>query len=374
MNHTVKGLCILCFFLLNSLLSAQQQSADAYYLIPTIDTALYDKWYNTLSESPPVITSVQQVVTGEQFNLVLFLMKYAKDQDNLPHMTYDITIYTPSGSAYFHQDNIPALTKPIIGDNLLLSETNIRMNFEPEDSYGTYAIVAVIKDLVAHTESTINTSIALVKKKKIKKINSSKSLYNWMMNNFQSPEPERLVNGLIYYITSPLSKKDNSYPPVLGFTVTVLKEHPYLFDELFEQYNEAELRTKFFILNILQYFEDNEKVITFINRLPQKEQFLYSQTRDPDRLLTTENIHDAAQLDALWGAFYGSGKYEFILALVKTLELQTERPIIYVAAAWSLGSNCKQNYLVREYCRYIYQNESVSDEVREELGKILSQQ
>lgn len=99
----------------------------------------------------------------------------------------------------------------------------------------------------------------------------------------------------------------------------------------------------------------------------------------------------SSQLDMLWGTFFASGEYKPIKQLVEVLELgqykgnfnkykesqdaayeeKAALDLVYQVAKLSIDSNCRQDKLVRDYCNFIYENENLSPQAKQELKEIL---
>jgi hypothetical protein len=136
-----------------------------------------------------------------------------------------------------------------------------------------------------------------------------------------------------------------------------------------EKFDSFEQRIKIFITYVF-YYMNREKTNRF---LEEQESEIYSQLKDYSREFTGEYPESPEHLDYLWGSFFASGRYEYILLLVNAMELSQSNPLVCAAAEWSLSGNCKQHKLVKEYCEYIYMYEDVSQTVRDKLEDILDE-
>jgi hypothetical protein len=59
------------------------------------------------------------------------------------------------------------------------------------------------------------------------------------------------------------------------------------------------------------------------------------------------------------------------IEVTKEVEENAYLEATYGAAVWSLLSNCKQMPLVFKYCVYMYENEDLDNDIKDQLGAIL---
>jgi hypothetical protein len=159
---------------------------------------------------------------------------------------------------------------------------------------------------------------------------------------------------------------------VLGFSVAVVSDNLYLLPEIIAQCASCGKRERAFYLNVLQYFDAEPDVREFVKTLPKDELEYYEKLKKTARIFLTENLFDARQLDALCGAFFATGKYRYVLALVNSLNAKNANPTLYGAANWSLDRLCRQHALAKSYCEYASRYEQLPPAVKKDVAAMLA--
>jgi hypothetical protein len=361
-------------------------------IVTTIDYCINEKFYRTLSEATPLITQKNSVMKKEYFTICLFVSDYKTDINKNANVEFDIQVIDPNGKVYFEKQNARAVCTTVPNPSILMSETYIKICFEPEDKFGDYFIKIRLKDKIANESKDFKSMIKLVPFEYRKYFDDDKSFSKWMNFYYRSPSPEKAIDAYLYYAQSKLNESKSGFFPVFSFFLEIFKNNSYLYPYLIDLYKSQNTKTKIYILYLLRY--GNCDFGNFANNLSKEENALYQ------KLLTEQvpnpygEINNPSQLDMLWGEFLANGSYKPIKRIVETLELakykgyvekyknsnKTEDDrmkayydAIYQAAKWSLKSNCSQHMLVNDYCNYLYNNETLSETIRLELKEILGQ-
>jgi hypothetical protein len=244
--------------------------------------------------------------------------------------------------------------------------------FEPEDPFGTYTIVAAVSDHISGITYSLETQITLVEWESQTYFTEESDWDEWVHHYYESPSPQKAIDGYLYFCTFEDSIKDNSvFYPLLSFFTEISKNNTYLIQPLIQEYPEQDMLTRICIIFLLHTIE-NEEADIFLNSLKGDELSVYHEIKDNPLIAVPDDIDHPAYLDFLWARFLASGKYDPVLRLVKELAFKEKKAMIYGAAKWSIAANCRQHNLVYQYCSYIYQYEDISDIVRQELGEILT--
>ncbi len=389
-SHIIIVLAIL-FFPSSPVLASE---FDAL-VVPSLMDSDMDGWYRIPRNSGPNIHRAHKVHKGQPFNLLLFFKGYSADESNNVHLTYDVQIYDPNGKPTDDKGNdILAYQGPMGNPNaLLLNQQYLKIIFTDSYPLGTYKIKVTGYDKVSNKSFKNETVIELVPFSLGEKFASEKEVGEWFMGYYKNPTPSRAINGLF---TSVQLEEQwmGKYFNIITFFQRIFSDNPFLFKNIAGMFDTFSIDEKKKVMLIAALMKDqsleplitnNEDLIKFYE--------LSKQIKVPD---TSGEITSGVQLDILWSDFFATGKYQPIRKIVSALTLQKHKGIlekirkkeidevteeinnqavleaVYQSAVWSLISNCKQTPLVFKYCVFIYQNEKLDEDVKMQLGTILS--
>ena len=363
-------------------------------LIKTIDYTFKEKWSNTVGTSIPAITTCDTVFKKQYFFITAIAGDYALDNQNVSNVLYSIKITKPDKSIYFSQDNLLLVNKKISNkNNLQMSDAILKVCFEDNDAFGKYKVEIEIIDKMSGKSKSISSEIALVPLPPYNqfKVKSDEDFSKWFGKYFENPNPGKALSYYIYYSQSKLSDNESSFWPVFSLFNEIAKNNRYLLPQIINCYKGQDLKTKIYLLYLLTY--SNLGTSDFFSSLNGNEKDTYFKIKDTPLKDIYGTISDASQLDMLWGTFMANGGYQPILKLIQTLEYtkyqgdlskfkkskQTNEDrqkainnAIYNSLVWSLKSNYKQHELVKDYCDWAVENESLLDVQKNELKKILN--
>ena len=187
-------------------------------IITTIDYALEDKWYNTISSSTPMISTVSSVFQEQYFFISPFISNYATDKNIMANVSYDILITDPNNKVYFNRKNVTALHTKIFNPKyVLLSRTQLKVNFEKDKPLGTYRIDITLNDSISNKSKQLTQSIDIKKYQHVKYFNDDTQFEEWLSKYYISPSPEKLVDAYLYYSKSKLNENESGFTPVFTF-------------------------------------------------------------------------------------------------------------------------------------------------------------
>jgi hypothetical protein len=364
-------------------------------LIKTIDYSFKEKWGNTVGSSIPVISTCETVCKKQYFFITAIAVDYALDNQNVSNVQYSIKIIKPDNSIYFSQENLPLINGKISNkNNLQMSDAIIKVCFENNDAFGKYKIEIVINDKISGKSKSINSDITLAPLPVYNQVQvkDDEDFSKWFATYYENPRPEEALAYYIYYSQSKLSDKESGFWPIFSIFLEIAKNNNYLMPQILDCYKQQDLKTKIYLLYLLTY--SNIGTADFFESLVGDEKDAYKNIKETPMIDIYGTISDASQLDMLWGTFLASGSYQPILKLIQTLDYtkyqgdldkfknskKTEEDrqnainnAIYTSLVWSLTSNCEQHKLVKAYCDWAINNESLSIVQKDELNKILKE-
>ncbi len=364
-------------------------------LITTIDYALEDKWYNTISSSTPMISTVGSVFQEQYFFISPLISDYATDKNSMAKITYDIIVTDPNNKVYFSQKNVPALNVKVSNPQyVMLSQAMLKVNLEKDKPLGAYRIDLTVKDAIGNTSKQLTQSIEVKKYLHENHFSNDEQFQEWLGKYYIAPSPEKLVDAYLYYSKSKLNESNSGFPPVFTFFLTNFNNNKYLLPYMVDMFREQDLKTRIYLVYLFRYV--NHDLKPFLNKLTGKDREVYNGIKNRQYAKNPyEKIDSGEQLDMLWGEFLATGAIRPINRLIDTLNYKEplgsldaykniKNPtdadrkkamydVVYKAAVWSLKSNCKQHALVKDYCTHILQNRKLTDNVRVSLQYVLSE-
>jgi hypothetical protein len=76
-------------------------------ILTTIYYSVDDEWFNTISETMPIIPTVDTVSKDQNFLIIPIITGYAVDENNEMNVTFDITVTQPDNKINFSQKDVP---------------------------------------------------------------------------------------------------------------------------------------------------------------------------------------------------------------------------------------------------------------------------
>ena len=355
-----------------------------------VDTTLMydytDQWNNISKGRPPVLPLVTTVVKKQYFDVHVFLWKF-KQANNKANCTYKIKITGPNNKIYYDSKKNVAYKGKFIEKSVFKVPGNLRVCFDPKDSFGKYQIEAVVYDKIGKTQASTKCSIELkpMPEKYIPlKIGfNKKNKPKLATNYYRNPQAEKLIPFFLGFCqlqkklikTKKYNKKNqHACNLMMAFCYYTFKNNRYLIPALVKIVKQHDIlykRNLVFLLHNLNiknkqlYQELGEKSVKFAQTL--------TKSSNPFEF---KKIRYSEQEDILWVKFFATGQYKPIKRLAevmrqlktnmtikkfKSLKKKTakDKKLLYewvvgLAARWSLQSNAIQHRLVFYYCETLY--------------------
>jgi hypothetical protein len=370
---------------------AQEPKFETLILPSLMDIDL-DPWYKIPANSGPNLRRTEEVVKNQLVSIFVLFSGYTIESRNNIEVTYDVQIFDPDGE--------PTEDKGlgIVGyqgqagnaDVLLLNQQIMRVMFTDDYPYGTYQIKVKAYDNVSGATFTSTTPIKLEPFSFDFRFADLNAANVWMMNYYQELSPQKAIAAVqIMVQTDPdwITK----HLSIVSFFSRVFADNPYLLNNIARQFDSFSVEDqKRFLL--IDHFVGENQLSSYGQSKPFSD--FSQQLQNIFFPALSAQISNPLQLDMLWSEFLATGKYEPIrklvsaLALVKykgtldkikqdKLELNDELKrdayldATYQSAVWSLLSNNKTMPLVNKYCHFIYQNEDLTVNVKQQLAIIL---
>jgi hypothetical protein len=330
------------------------------------------------------------------FSLLIFFKGYTADMDDNLHVRYDVQVYDPMGNPTEDRGtDIEAYKGPKgNADSLMLNQTYLKIIFTDKYPAGTYKIKVTAYDKVSNESFTSETPIELVPFSLPVKIFSEQEIGEWVMGYYAEPTPVKAVS-IFQQLVQLDSEWLNDNLNILTFFRRIFSDNPFLLQNIAKSFGSFSLedKKKFLLIAAISGDTSLESIITVREGDELWEYF--SSINDIELPGTNGEINTAVQLDILWSEFLTTGKYAPIRKIVSALALEKYKGTLekiksgeienvteeiksqayleatHQSAIWSLISNSKQIPLVFKYCQFIYENEELDEDIKNQLGSIL---
>lgn len=361
-------------------------------VVPSLMDSDMDGWYKIPPNSGPNIHKAFSVLQDQMFNLLIFFRGYSADKKNNLHITYDVQVFDPQGNPTEDRaEDLLAYQGPMGNpEALILNQDYLKIVFTEKYPFGTYKIKVTANDKNSGKYFTSESSIDLVPFVNSQYFQSQEEVGQWFMEYYKNPSPAKAISAVqnsIQLDTEWLS--NNLY--ILSFFSSVFKKNQFLWKHITNNFYSFSQEDKKRFLLISAISEDS----TLVTEIEEDELInFYNSARNLDLPNTNGKITSPVQLDILWSEFLTTGRYDPIRKIVSALALKEYEGTIdkiksgefeateefaqkayleatHKSAIWSLISNCKQMPLVFKYCAYIYENENLEADIKNQLGAIL---
>lgn len=387
---------VLPVFILLLLLSASCFPEKPFFdatLLPSIGDKELDFWFYTPAGTGPEIPIVEKVYRNQMFMLLMFCRAEAAEFQTRLEISYDIKITAPDGKILIEEKNQPYYKGDVIPAIILSNESVLEIGFDEAESFGTYTIEAVFHENVSNRSYRTSAEVELVDFTKPQTFNTLDEYSDWMMNYHRRPDPIRCFWGILNHVeTSSKWVKDNLMS--MAFYRRIFLDNPFLWEYYAKLYQTVSNEDKQKMLQVAAVISAEEKNVLLKEVTGDMKSFYDEACKIviPD---TTCNITTGTQLDILWAEFFASGTYTPIKRIVSALEFKrysetlnklknkeiavedtNEKDVmmgaVYMAAEWSLTSNCAQFHRVRQYCQTVYERENLMPEIKKSLAFIIA--
>lgn len=394
-SHKLVKIC--CAFVIVMTFATSAVYAGEFNFFVTKDKATADKWFNVRGQDRPSLSKAEQILSGQNAMMVVTFSDPGIDVNGRAKISYDLKIRNENNDVMLEQNNIKVIDAKITPGNIF------RLGVEMplicfDDAPGKYSLQATFRDEIDGTVQMQQSDIILKKYSYSKYFYGEKAYKAWVNNYHMKFDTERALDGLIYFAQYDNSKKN--YYFACGFYSKIINDNPYLIPDLLKLIAKQNDEAKSFIFALLSHI--NYDFTDFLTQLDESDKILYEKNKDKCLLrvknqdkLNVEKVQDtvdgAAQMDFLWGRFFAGGEYAPVKQMTEFLALskykgsldkykQTKNAadekaamgdLLFQAARWSLRCEYKESNLVKKYCDFIYENEALPAEVKQEFKAII---
>ncbi|MFH1062748.1 MAG: hypothetical protein V1747_07700 [Candidatus Omnitrophota bacterium] len=368
---------------------AQEQNSDFdFKIFLTQQSEEMDWWNGVPSQFGPHISEVSSVSKKEIFKIIPIFRNYGLEDGEKANIIYNVSILKPDNSIYAEINDLEGWKGKVNGPYLLPAKNRLVVCFEPEDTFGEYAIriesFDKIKDQKVAHEDKIN-----LEEFKLPDLKDDVDLFFTYNYN---PDPEK---AMAYFLNSAypfINEKGQVVWSGIWFFKCVFDENDFLIPQIVKFFKDEATKKQKENIILLFYFLGKTKELDLKGDLVKySEGFKKIKAPNP-----YDKIDNPSQLDMLWGEFFATGRLkpvrqiissfqlsEFMgtLEKIKKKELDVNEKSVYreamleatfSSALWSLESNCNQSSLLYQYCVGLIESDELNDNEKGYLGAILN--
>jgi len=367
-----------------------------FNIMASVQYAHAEIYYHTPAGITPVLANTRGIAPGQRMDLLVIVYRYAQDSAGRADVTYDLVVHNPNGGTQARAGNVVAPKGAVRPHQILFPRAITAFVTGPADPFGDYRCEVTVHDGISGLSATKSAVVRVADSNRPLPLPEKFDASDWLAQYYLRPEPRLALPALeaVSKNDAIMQKGVPGMGALLGFYSQVLADNPWLLP-WFKQWLVAaeEGNARHLLALVLAYAERSQPGMNA--DLPTHSRIvLAAAARElfPAPSATPEN---GAQLDALWGQFFASGKFAPINSLVgvvgaylpyqgKIDEFRQqahpgEKPppevvksALLSAALWSLRLNAYQHKLVHDYLLYLQQLPATAPPVKATLGAILA--
>ncbi|MGV3597592.1 MAG: hypothetical protein ACO1PI_06955 [Bacteroidota bacterium] len=353
----------------------------------------FDRWYKSNAEVPlGTIPQTSHVYKRQAFYMLPLISGFSTDAKKKANITYHLTI-KKGAVVLLDRKNVKGLTK-VVNDTsaVFLCETVLNYEFTADAKEGEYEIEITITDNTNGQKTTFGQTITVSTYKYIpRKFAVPDSFFVWQNYCYEGLEPDREIDGLLFFSQPKMQTDPEKTLPMLGFFAELFKGKFYLLnavEEHFTKMDTNERLTTIHILNLVSYAPQSLQ-----KKFNADEKQYYQSVKGYGLpIIPDSTVKNPYLLNLLWAKFFASGSFEHAKKIAETLELgkyegamarynesgKTEKDqqeafweTIYQKTMDDLLTRLPNHPLFNGYCLYILNDKETSHDVAEQLERVV---
>lgn len=303
----------------------QQQAGDfaAILLLTRQAEAFREAWAQPARpDYRPEIRTTEQAIRGEAVEALVLFSGCRGNDENLCDVTVEFSHANPDGSIDTRNEVLPLWQGAPEGQVLLLGTTSMQTTFEASDPLGIYRLQAKVCDGVAGVCVELARDLALLEP------SEAVDFADFVHRYYLDPRPLLIEPAMDHFHQHNLLANPNARAPVIAFFAMVMADNPD--------------RRAAWADHIESLDGDTQSTLRAALTLAEQPRFLLD-----------DHPPSPGHNDMLWGAYFATGREEFVHAIVHRLAHLDERTDLNLfltasSAQWSLSANAINHVRVRQ--------------------------
>jgi hypothetical protein len=367
----------------------------AFTVVASVQYAHNEIYFHTPAGITPVLANTREIAPGQRVDFLVIVPHANLDAEGRADVTYDLTVRYPDGRSQTLAGN-PVAAKRKVRPNTLLFPQAIRGFLTgPRDPFGEYSFEFTVHDRVSGASSTQSVGIHVTDSNRPLPLPDNFVPDDWLSQYYLRPEPRLALPALeaISGNAAVMEKGVAGLGIVLGFYGQVLADSPWLLPWFKQWYVAADEGNERHLLGLVLADAARRNPAAIADLPLQIQKSLAAIGRELP-LPPAPAPENAAQLDALWGRFYGSGRFGPVADLVSVVgaylpygeqldaskkagvakmpPLDVAKGALANSTLWSLRLNAHQHKLVHDYLLYLEEAPDTGPPVKAALAAALA--
>ncbi len=367
-----------------------------FNVVASVQYAHTEIYYHTPAGITPVLANTHEIAPGQRLDLVVIVYRYAQDPTGRADVTYDLVVRNPNGVTQARAGNVIAPKVVFRPHEILVPRAITAFVTGPGDPFGDYRCEVTVHDGISGLSATKSVVVRVADSNRPLPLPEKFDASDWLAQYYLRPEPRLALPALeaVSKNDAIMQKGVSGMGALLGFYGQVLADNPWLLP-WFKQWLVASDagNARHLLALVLAYAERTQPGMNA--DLPAHSRADLAAAAKELFPAPSATPESGAQLDALWGQFFASGKFEPVNSLVgvvgaylpyqgKIDEFQRQahsgeqpppevvKSALLSAALWSLRLNAYQYKLVHDYLLYLQQLPATPPPVKATLAAILA--
>jgi hypothetical protein len=357
----------------------------SFNLVASVQYAHNDIYYHTPGGITPILANTKEIAPGQRLDLLVIVPHYAVDADGRADVSYDLAVRYPGGRTQALAGNAVAAKLKVRPATLLYPQVIRAFVTGPRDPFGTYRFDVTVRDRVSGQEAKQSLLIQVAESNRPLPAPDNFEASDWLSTYYQRPEPRFALSALEALSHNPavVGQGPDALGTTLGFFAQVLADNPWLAPWFKQWLVAADGEQRHLLAEVLAYAERGQPGLN-ADLLPRVRAELAAAGREG---LPYPAAHPtrAGQLDALWGQFFASGKFQPVAELVAVVGASLPGPgpspapppdavksAVLNSTLWSLRVNAYQYKVVHDYLLYLREAPDTPPALKASLAAVLS--
>ena len=368
-----------------------------FAVMASVQYAHTEIYYHTPAGITPVLANTREIAPGQRLDLVVVVSRYAQDPEGRAEVSYDLAVHYPNGRTETHAGTTVVPKTVVLAPHIILFPREITAFITaPTDPFGDYRFEITVHDRVSGLNATKSVVVRVADSNRPLPLPEKFDASDWLAQYYLRPEPRLALPALeaVSKNDAIMQKGVSGMGALLGFYSQVLADNPWLLP-WFKQWLVAadEGNARHLLALVLAYAERTQPGMNA--DLPTHSRIVLAAAAKELFPAPSATPESGAQLDALWGQFFASGRFEPVDRLVgvvgtylpyqgKIDEFRQQahageapppevvKSALLGAALWSHRLNAYQYKLVHDYLLYLQRRPATPPPVQAALTAVLA--
>jgi hypothetical protein len=367
--------------------AAPVSSPPAFNLVTSVQYAHEDIYHHTPAGITPVLANTREIAPGQRLDLLVVVTRYAVDGEGRADVSYDFAVHYPDGRTQALAGNAVAAKLKVRPATFLYPQVIRAFVTGPRDPFGTYRFDVTVHDHVSGQESKQSRQVQVADSNRPLPLPDNFDASDWLSTYYQRPEPRFALPALEALSHNPavVGHGPEGLGMTLGFYAQVLADNPWVVPWFKQWLVAADGDQRHLLAEVLAYAERGQPGLN-ADLPPRVRGELAAAGREALPFPAAHPV-SAGQLDALWGQFFASGKFQPVAELVAVVGASLPRrgqpreatpptdaikDAVLNSTLWSLRVNAFQYKVVHDYLLYLQEAPDTPLALKASLAAVLS--